>query len=101
MRNKNKVINQSHSLFPDPEYYDIKAMLSPSYNWKQWDTVELLRMIRSCAVSSSCSDIDRWPPATEEIINIIRKELATRPHIPNSKQSKEIRRQKAKEQRNR
>lgn len=69
--------------------YIWKPMLQPGYDFSQHHTKELLLFLRS-----------QMGREIKELNTLLKNELAKREHIPNKIQAKEIRKQKAKQQKN-
>lgn len=70
--------------------YIWKEMLQPNYDFSKHHTRELLMFLRS--------EMGR---EIKELNTILKTELSKREHVPNKIQAKQIRQQKAKQQKNR
>ena len=68
----------------DFDYVDQNHLMGPNFDWKSVSTVELMKIKNSSA--------GREYPGLKELL---KKELSTRPHIPNAIESKEVRKRKA------
>lgn len=79
--------------------YDYRKASAP----RLFDTLRLMRIFQSAGIADGCCDICReWTPLSEDeakqvagMVKALKTELAKRPHLPNKKARKEIRRKKA------